>query len=1057
MNFFIDRPIFATAISLVMIVAGTVAMLTLPVSQYPPLVPPQVQVSTQFIGASAGVTADAVTTPLEEQINGAGNMIYMSSFSTDNGDSIINMTFEVGADQDVGQMEALTRANEALAELPPEVQQVGLTIEKYSTNLLLAVNLTSPNGSYDGRFLQNYADIHIVDPIARIPGVAKVNNFGLSKYAIRIWLDSARLTNLGLTASDVRNAVQEQNQQVAAGKIGQAPAPKGQPFQYQLNTLGRLEHVKQFENIIVRAFADGSVVRLKDVSRVEMGAEEYDWDTQLNGKPTATVVVSQLANANGLDIKKSVVDTMTRLEKSFPPDLEWSIAYDTTVFIEESTREVIITLFEAVILVFIVVFAFLQSWRSTLIPCIAVPVSLIGTFAFMAAFDFSINQLTLLGLVLAVALVVDDAIVVVENVERKLDEGATDLKQATREGMAEVRGPIIATTIVMMAVFVPCAFIPGMTGLLYNQFSLTIAIAVGLSGINSLTLSPALCAILLRPASGEKNVAFRAFNRGFEALASGYARSVEIMSRIWVVVFVAFAGLCVLAYILFEAVPTGFVPEEDQGYFLVVAQLPEGATIERTKAVVAEMREIAMKAPGVSDVLEVSGYNVIDALKQPFQGMAFIILKPFEERTTPETQVTAIMANLRAKFAQIPGARTLVANAPAIPGLGQTGGFTYEIQDLDAQGVDALAEAAENFIEQANQRPELAGVYTTFNRSVPQRYLDIDRTKAKTRGVSLNDIFDTLQINLGSLYVNQFNKYGKVYRVYLQAEESARSDMTDIGRLKVRNDEGEMIELSAFVEISPMTGPYSIPHYNKYNAVAVNGANAPGFSTGQAIAAMEELAETVLPEAFSAEWTGITYQQLKAGNVAPLIFTLSLIFVFLVLAALYESWVMPIMILMAIPLGLLGAVGTLLLRELDLNVYGQIGLVMLIGLVAKNSILIVEFAKELHEQGKSILEAAKEAARVRLRPILMTALAFIIGLMPLVVASGAGAGARRSLGTAVVGGLAFATVMIIMVPVFYYVLERAREGWSKTRGESSGDRTGGAGKTAEPEPARGSD
>nr|NIS39596.1 MMPL family transporter [Desulfuromonadales bacterium] len=761
--------------------------------------------------------------PLEQEINGAANMIYMSSFSTDNGDSILTMTFNVGSDQDIGQMEALTRSNQALSQLPPEVQQVGLTIEKYSTNLLLAVNLTSPNGTFDGDFLQNYADIHLVDPIARIPGVSKVNNFGLNKYAMRIWLDPARLTNLGLTATDVRDAVMEQNRNIATGKLGQAPAPEDQAFEYQLSTLGRLSEVEDFADIIVRAYPDGSVIRIKDIGRVELGGEDYGWATKLNGNPTATVVVSQLANANGLDIKKAVVETMKRLERSFPPDVEWSIVYDTTVFIEESTREVIHTLVEAVLLVFIVVFVFLQSWRSTLIPIIAVPVSLIGTFAFMAMAGFSINQLTLLGLVLAVALVVDDAIIVVENVERKLEEGEKDLKKATKDALAEVRGPIVGTTIVMIAVFVPCAFIPGMTGLLYNQFSLTIAIAVALSGVNALTLSPALCAILLRP-PGKKNVVFRAFNRGFEALASGYAKSVELLSKVWFLVMLAFGGLCVLAALVFMAVPTGFVPEEDQGYVLAIAQLPEAASIERTKAVVAEMRDIAMKTPGVADVLEVSGYNIVDALKQPFQGMAFVILEPFEERTTPETQAGGIMASLRAEFAKIPGARVLVANAPSIPGLGQTGGFTYQIQDLNAQGVVALDEAAENFIAEARQRPELAGVYTNFSTKVPQRYIDVDRTKAKTRNVSLDDLYDTMQINLGSLYVNQFNKYGKVYRVYLQAKPEDRSDEGDIARLRVRNRDGDMIELSAFVSVEPTTGPYSIQHYNKYNSVAINGA-----------------------------------------------------------------------------------------------------------------------------------------------------------------------------------------------------------------------------------------
>lgn len=1027
MDFFIKRPIFAAAIALMMIIAGAISMFVLPVAQYPPLVPGQIQVSTQYIGASSDVVADTVTTPLEEQLNGAEGMIYMSSNSTNNGDAIITMTFEVGYDQSIAQMEALTRSNQALSQLPPEVNQVGLTITKNSTNIVLMVNLRSPNGTFDGAFLQNYADIHITDRLARIKGVATVSNNGLNKYAMRIWLDPDKLANLGMTGSDVQNAVMAQNNQVAAGKLGGDPSPDGQAFAFQLNTLGRLTSVEQFEDIVIRANPDGTVVRVKDVARVELGAEDYTWSTSLNDKDAATIVLYQLANANSIDIADQARAAMDDLAKHFPDDLEWVIHYDTTRFIKESTREVLITLFEAIALVILVVFIFLQNFRSTLIPTIAIPVSLIATFIFMLAFGFSINTLTLLGLVIAVALVVDDAIVVVENVNRHLENEKgnvnVDMQKVTEKAMAEVRGPILATTIVLMAVFVPVAFIPGMTGMLYNQFALTIAIAVGLSGFNSLTLSPALAGILLRPETGEKNRFFRAFNTGFDKLASGYANSVETLSKSWLVGLI-FIGLCVLTFMLFKSTPSAFVPDEDQGYVIMIAKLPSASSIQRTEKVVKQINQIGLNTPGVESVVAIPGYNLVDGVQDASAAIVFVVFDSYDERKTPETQLAGIVSHLQSEAAKIPEALIMVANPPPIPGLGATGGFNFEIQDLNSLGTKELNKVLENFITEARKRPELTGVYSTFDAEVPQRFIDIDRVKAMTRGVSLSDIFNTLQINLGSSYVNQFNEYGRVYRVYLQAEKDARVIEEDISQLKVRNNEGKMIPLSAFVSIKPVVGPYNITHYDEYASVQVNGSPAAGYSSGQANAAMEELAADHLPDGFGYEWTNLVYQQKEAGNMAPLVFAMSLIFVFLILAAMYESWTMPVIILLAIPLGLLGAIGFLVLRDMSLDVYGQIGLVMLIGLVSKNAILIVQFAKDLHDQGHSILESATEAARIRLRPILMTAFAFIFGLTPLVIASGAGASSRQSLGTSVVGGLTLATALIIFVPIIYVVVMR---------------------------------
>ena len=673
MDFFIKRPIFAAAIALMMVIAGAVSMFMLPVAQYPPLVPSQIKVSTQYIGASAGVVADTVTTPLEEQLNGAEGMIYMSSNSTNNGDAIITMTFKVGYDQSIAQMEALTRSNQALSQLPPEVNQVGLTITKNSTNIVLMVNLISPNGTFDTAFLQNYADIHITDRLARITGVATISNDGLNKYAMRIWLDPDKLANLGMTASDVKNAVKVQNNQVAAGKLGAAPSPDGQAFAFQLNTLGRLQSVEQFEDIVIRANPDGTVVRVKDIGRVELGAEDYTWSTSLNDKDAATIVIYQLANANSINIADQVRAAMDDLAQHFPDDLEWVIHYDTTRFIKESTHEVLVTLFEAIALVILVVFIFLQNFRSTLIPTIAIPVSLIATFIFMLAFGFSINTLTLLGLVIAVALVVDDAIVVVENVNRHLENEKgnvnVDMQKLTEKAMAEVRGPILATTIVLMAVFVPVAFIPGMTGMLYNQFALTIAIAVGLSGFNSLTLSPALAGILLRPETGEKNRFFRAFNTGFDKLASGYGNAVKPLSKSWLVGLV-FIGLCALTLILFKSTPSAFVPNEDQGYVIMSVKLPSASSIQRTEKVVKQINQIAMNTPGVESVVAIPGYNIIDAVQDPSSAVLFVIFDSYDKRKTPETQLAGIVSHLKGEAAKIPEALIMVASPPPIPGLG---------------------------------------------------------------------------------------------------------------------------------------------------------------------------------------------------------------------------------------------------------------------------------------------------------------------------------------------------------------------------------------------------
>ncbi|WP_419420898.1 efflux RND transporter permease subunit [Legionella sp. D16C41] len=1037
-KFFIYRPIFAMVIAILMVLVGGICILILPVAQYPSIVPPVVQVSAQYLGAGAGVVADTVTTPLETNINGVEGMIYMTSSSTNNGNSNINITFRVGYDIDIAAVDVLNDVNTATPLIPQTVGKSGITIKKASTNMVLVVNLLSKDNSLDEFFLSNYAQIQITPALQRVYGVGNVTNFGLLEYSIRIWLDPDKLASMGISPQDVIEAVAEQNQQAAVGVIGQPPVPKNTPFQYQLSTLGQLNEVSQFEDIIVRVNSNSQIVRIRDLGRVEMGAQTYTTTSNFSGKPTASIGVYQLPGSNAIQVANNIRQVMQNLSKNFPPGMTYTIAYDTTNFVRESLKEVVKTLLEAIVLVFIVVFVFLQNWRTTLIPCIAIPVSLIGTFALLEIFGFSINTLSLLGLVLAIGLVVDDAIVVVENVEKKLEQSITNIKEATLAATQEVQGPIIATTLILLAVFVPVAFIPGMTGSLYNQFALTIAFSVALSGINSLTLTPALCGLLLKQKKENKFFLLRWFEIGYAKLLYYYQLAVRYCIGHSKLVLIIFGILGLVTAIVFYRLPTSFIPDEDQGYFMVILKGPDGSSLYRTEQTISKVQALLGKTPGIASSIAVNGYNVIDSINEPDSAVIFVILKPWEERKTAELSAFGIMAKLQKQFNNINEAMIFTANAPAIPGLGSVSGFQLEVEDRSYQGVEFLAKAVDKMVAEANKRPELKSLFSNLNTKVPQFYLDIDRTKAKALDVSISSLLITLQTYLGAYYVNTFTKYGQTYRVQIQAEGTAREETADITKLYVKSNKGNMVPLSSLVKVKLINGPFNIPHYNLYNAAMITGSPAPGYSSGQALAAIEDVANKVLPTGINYEWTGITYQQLQAGNLAALIFILCLVFVFLFLAALYESWSMPFMILLAVPLALLGAGLALMIRSLALDVYAQIGLVLLIGLAAKNAILIVEFAKDKHEAGASIVEAALEAARLRLRPILMTAFAFILGVLPLTVATGAGAASRHSIGTTVLGGMLVATILsLLVVPVFYVVIERIRERRHKRKSAST--------------------